>query len=436
MRHWLPAFALMTAITLCGCAGLVNSVSDFMRAGPWWASAQADKISSRARELEAHGELTMALDHWRLVDRITIGQAAEAGREITRLQGKITEAVNAHYQNGMAELRKKNQPVARNHFLAALRLDPTFQPALIQINARFATFPLAVRLSAPGDRPSTVAEKVFDDKEKAFLVAWFNDLPVDEVLTPGTLLILPRLEKKPPKRVHPKKPPNRLAEANALLAKNDLDGALAIVKQENPDDPDAQTLIHTIHLKQAAAQIEAGLPEAARPYLARVPQGFAGKEAALETLQAALQKRQTAIVLGKARAHFDLGEYQQSLDMVETLLEDEPKSAAAHDLAAEARYRLALNHFDHQRFLEAREVLKKTDGSHEASFALKETVRSRLVELAQIHYRNGVKHFINEDLKSAIADWEMALACNPDHGKARENIENARRLMKKIETLP
>ncbi len=59
-----------------------------------------------------------------------------------------------------------------------------------------------------------------------------------------------------------------------------------------------------------------------------------------------------------------------------------------------------------------------------------------MANLAQIHYRNGVKHFINEDLKSAIAEWEAALACDPNHDKARENIDNARRLMQKIETLP
>ena len=67
---------------------------------------------------------------------------------------------------------------------------------------------------------------------------------------------------------------------------------------------------------------------------------------------------------------------------------------------------------------------------------LNETVHSRLTNLAQIHYRNGVKHFINEDLKSAIDEWEIALACDPNHDNARENIDNARRLMQKIETLP
>ena len=113
-----------------------------------------------------------------------------------------------------------------------------------------------------------------------------------------------------------------------------------------------------------------------------------------------------------------------------------PDPTAVARLAAEARYREALEYYDHQRYREARAVLENMEESHEAGTALKATVHDRLVELAQVHYRNGVKHFINEDLNKAIAEWEIALDCDPDHAKARENIENARRLLEKIETLP
>ncbi len=435
MRRLPPVIALIATVILCGCAGTMDSVSELLSAGPWWTAAQAGNLSEQARSLEARGELAMALDHWRLVERIAMDPAA-AGREISRLERKISEAVHAHYQIGMAELRKKNPAAARSHFLAALRLDPAFRPALIQINARFSPFPLSVHLSTSGDHPNTVAEAVFGDEEKAFLVAWFNDLPVDQALTPGTLLILPKLEKTPTKKARKKKPPNQLAHANALLAENDLDGALTLAAQAGPDDPDVKALIHTIHLKQATAQIEAGRLEPARSSLVMVPDGFAGKDAAVEALQAALQRQQATLLIAKARDHFDKGAYQQSLEMVERLLEEAPDSADARDLASEARYRLALDHFDHKRFFEAREVLEKADKGHEASMALNETVRTRLAQLAQIHYRNGVKYFINEDLKSAIAEWEIALVCDPNHDNARENIDNARRLMQKIETLP
>jgi tetratricopeptide (TPR) repeat protein len=435
MQRWRPTIALAAMVFLCGCAGTMNSVSDYLRTGPWWPAAQAGDIRERARDLEAQGELAMSVDHWRTIERIAMDRA-EAGSEIARLEDKITAAVQSHYQKGLAHLRKKKMAAARNHFLAALRLNPGFQPALRQIKSRYSPFPIAVYLSASGDRPATVAKKVFGDSEKAFLVAWFNNLPEDKTLTPGTLLILPKLDKIPAKKVRKKKPPNRLAEAGARLAENDLDGALALAEQANKGDSRTQALIDTIHLKKASVQIETGLLEDARLSLAMVPDGFAGKDAAIEKLQTTLKGRQAALDLAAARVHFDHGRYQQSIDQINAVLEVSPDNGEAHDLAAEARYRLALDHFDHQRFLKAREALANADEKHEASMALKETVHTRLRELAQIHYRNGVKDFINEDLKSAIAEWEMALACNPDHDNARKNIDNARRLLDKIESMP
>ncbi len=86
----------------------MDSVSEFFSAAPWWAAAQTDDIGERARSLEAQGELSIALDHWRLVERTAMDPAA-ADREISRLERKIAEAVHAHYQSGMAELRKNSR---------------------------------------------------------------------------------------------------------------------------------------------------------------------------------------------------------------------------------------------------------------------------------------------------------------------------------------
>jgi tetratricopeptide (TPR) repeat protein len=427
--------ALIATVILCGCAGSMQSVSDFLLAGPWWSAAQTDEIRSRALDLEAQGEFARALDHWRLAQRMSVDKA-ESGREIARLEKVIADAVQSHYQKGLATLEGKKPAVARNHFLAALRLDPGFQPALRQIKAHYSPFPLAVYLSAAGDRPATVARKVFNDEKKAFLVAWFNDLPEDETMPPGTLLILPKLDKIPVKKVRKKKLPDRLAAARKRLAKKDFEGALTLAGQANPDDPGTRALIHSIHLEMAAARIQSSRFEDARQSLDRVPDGFPGKAATLEKLAAARQHQQAAIDLAGSREHFDGGRYQQSLDLARAVIENAPDSEDARDLAAEARYRVALDHFDHRRFLQAREVLAGADDSHEASRALQKAVRVRLLEMAQVYYRNGVKDFINEDLKSAIAEWEKALVCDPDHEKASENIANARRLLEKIETLP
>jgi len=435
MKSMRVAFAVILLLCLGGCAGSFEPVSSFFRSGPWWRAAQVDNIRTRARELEARNELGMALDHWRLVQRITV-DSDEAGGEIKRLQNKIAAAAEFHYREGIAALGKNRSVTARKHFLAALRLNPEYKPALNQIRSRFSPFPFTVYQCEAGDRPATVAGKIFGDEKKAFLVTWFNHLPEDRPLTPGSVLILPKWKSSTPQKIRQKQAPNWLAEARSRLAADDLEGALAVAREADASDPDVQGLIHTLQLRLAAQRIEARELEAAGNFIAAVPDGFEGKEKLAANLAAVKQGQEFDRDLARARKSFDQGLYAQSLDQSERLLRRAPDRRQAAELAAEARYRVALDHFDHRRYLSARTVLADMETGHEAGEALKKTVQARLVELAQIHYRNGVKHFINEDLKKAIAEWETALACDPEHAKARENIANARRLQKKLETLP
>lgn len=434
-RVWLPVIAVIVWASFAGCSGSMDSLSTWVHAGPRWRAGQVDAISLRARDLETRGELGMALDHWRLVEDIAADPKA-AQQEIQRLEEKIDARVRSHYQAGLAQLKARRSMDARNHFLAALRLDPSFQPALRQIRARFSPFPFRVYQTVPGDRPASVAEKFFGDEKKAFLVAWFNYLPEDRALPPGSLLILPKWEDAGPPEIKKKPKPGPLALARDRLAAGDLQGALTLARQADPSDAKAKTVIHTIQLERAARQLEVGRLTDAAASLAAVPDGFEGKSALAEKLDLDLKQRRFTLDLENARKMFDQGRYGPCLDQAEMLMQRAPDSDAVARLAAEARYRLALEHFDHRRYREARAVLENMEADHEAGVALKATVHTRLVALAQVHYRNGVKRFIDEDLKKAIAEWEMALDCDPNHAKARENIENARRLLEKIETLP
>jgi len=435
MKSLGAVIAGILLLCLGGCAGSFEPVSSFFRSGPWWRAAQADGLRTRAREWEARNELGLALEHWRLVERITV-EPGEAGREIARLENRIADAVQGHYRKGIAALGNRRSVAARNHFLAALRLNPEYKPALNQIRSRFSPFPFTVYQCTAGDRPASVAAKKFGDEQLAFLVAWFNHLPEDRSLAPGSVLILPKWKPTTPPKARKKQDPNWLAVARKRLALNDVDGALAVAREANASDPDVQALIHTLHLRLAAQRIEALELEEASNFLAAVPDGFEGKETLASKLEATRQREAFDRNLARARELFNQGLYARSLDQSEALLKRAPDSLEAAELAAEARYRLALDHYDHQRYLSARTVLTNLETGHEAGAALKETVQARLVVLAQIHYRNGVKHFINEDLKKAIAEWETALACDPNHAKARENIANARRLQQKLKALP
>ena len=402
MKRLGAVFAGIVLLCLCGCAGRFEPVSSFFRSGPWWQAAQADDLRARARQWEARNELGMAIEHWRLVQRITV-DSVEAGREITRLRKMADATANDHYQKGIAALSKKQSVAARNHFLAALRFNPGYAPALKQIRSRFSPFPFTVYLCDAGDRPATVAGKMLGDEQRAFLVAWFNHLPEDRALAPGSVLILPKWKGTAPVQPREKQAPNWLAEARSRIAENNLEGALAVAREADTSDPDVQQLIHRLHLQLAKQRIEALDLEEAGNLLASVPDDFEGKETVAARLAAAEQEQGFVRNLARAREAFDQGLYEQSLEQSQMLLQQAPARQDVAALAAESRYRLALDHYDHQRYLSARAVLTDMDAGHESGTALKEKVRSRLDKLAQFHYRNGVKHFINEDLKKAIA---------------------------------
>ena len=425
-------FAAILLIT--GCAGIQNAAQRFLDAPPWWQAGQAEAIRRQAEALEADGELAMALAHWRVVQHITLGNKT-ATAEIKRLQQTIRDAVDAHYHEGLVCLRRKDAKAAKRHFLIALRLDPAFTPALQQIQLRFSPFPLTVYRSHADEDLGDVAEKRYGSRDKAYLVAWFNDLDEDAPLAPGTLLMLPKSAGLPaasPRRKPSPPVPSLITLATKRLSAGDLDGALALARKGDPANPKVRDLIDAIQLEKATAAIENDQLDTAEAILATVSGDASGKRQVL----AALRKRRTTLDLNQVRVHLRNGRYHEALDLADGLLAARPGNDAIRDTARDARYRLALDEIKKEQFLSARETLAAADTGHSASMALKARVDQQLQKMAQDHYRNGVKHFINEELKAAIREWELALACNPDHEKARENIDNARRLLKKIKDMP
>jgi tetratricopeptide (TPR) repeat protein len=55
---------------------------------------------------------------------------------------------------------------------------------------------------------------------------------------------------------------------------------------------------------------------------------------------------------------------------------------------------------------------------------------------AEIHYAKGVGHFLAEELDQAIVEWEETLRLNPEHSKAKRDLEKARRLLKNLKRIP
>ena len=104
-------------------------------------------------------------------------------------------------------------------------------------------------------------------------------------------------------------------------------------------------------------------------------------------------------------------------------LENEDYYLSGKTLYKDKQYLESLNKFEHikQDYKDVKEITA--------------TIKTKINSQAEIHYKKGVKFFINEELKKAIEEWEKTLVLNPDHPKAMKDIENAKHLLEELEKI-
>ncbi len=139
--------------------------------------------------------------------------------------------------------------------------------------------------------------------------------------------------------------------------------------------------------------------------------------------------------LTEAQNFFKEKEYEKALSTVQEILAHDPESKEALDLKNISFFRLGKRLALKRKYPESLGMFKNVDpeykGVKEAIF----DVKSNIAKQVELHYRKGVKFFLNEDLESAVAEWGKTLALYPDHQKAKRDIENARRLLKQLEEI-
>lgn len=137
-------------------------------------------------------------------------------------------------------------------------------------------------------------------------------------------------------------------------------------------------------------------------------------------------------ILGRAQATYDQGNYQESAALAERAREYDPLSQESNELRNAAYYQLG-RQFSHERkYEEALKAFQRVDSDYKD---VGSQVTYNRKQLAEVHYIEGVKFFIAEEIEKAIKEWENTLSLDPDHPKAPKDIENGRNLLKKLENL-
>ena len=139
------------------------------------------------------------------------------------------------------------------------------------------------------------------------------------------------------------------------------------------------------------------------------------------------------IELKKAENFLKEKRYREVLDVAGKILDYDKSNKAAEDLINTAFCQQAKHLTIRKNYTEALNVLNRADPQYDCVEKTISNIKKSMKKQAEVHYLKGVKHFLNEELQSAIKEWEKTLALNPEHNKAKKNINNARSLLEKLE---
>lgn len=399
------------------------------------ATLPAETYRAKADALEQQGEWRQAVFTWRVVAHLDPEDPGVTDT-IAALERRIAETANARYQEGVVHFQKEAYEAARNAFLSVLLLDPDHQGARHHLNTRLYTTGHATYRVQRGDSFTKIANDVYKDVSKAYVLAYFNDMDPHRPLLIGTVLVLPQLDAR---QLLPRRDLLALLDqAQQALQENRFGEVIRLterIKTQSPGNVQARQLADAAHFALATALIEQKDYPAALTRLQHISPNHRGRDQAMAQAQRHLQRQASDEKLRLAQQHLDNGELQAAITLSRQILERQPAHREARGISDAAHYALGREHLEQGRENQAIAALSALDKNYQDTAQLLSQAHARRNTRAETHYREGVMHFLGEELERAIESWEKCLALNPNHPKARQDIDNAKRLLEKWQTL-
>lgn len=167
-----------------------------------------------------------------------------------------------------------------------------------------------------------------------------------------------------------------------------------------------------------------------------------GKQKELEKIRLALKKQQEKEIRNrKIAGYFKKGllynkkkKWSDGIKYFKRILELEPANETAVKNIAICYYERALEFYKKDRILEAiadfKNVIKFNPEHKEVQEYISET-EEKMIKRAEKYKNKGLKEYAKGNLKGAVKEWEEALRYNPELEVARQNLERARKELKK-----
>lgn len=173
-------------LIICGCATFTQTGADTLH-------LSVERYRSLAIAYEKDQQLYKAVFMWFVVQKLNFDDS-QASQRIAALEERIRHGADQHFLKGMEYNKQKSYLAARIEFLKTLAYDPNQKDVLELLKHDEVADGYIIYKTKQGDTTRKVAQKIYLDSGKDFIVAYFSGLSDDDYLKPGTVLKLPVIE--------------------------------------------------------------------------------------------------------------------------------------------------------------------------------------------------------------------------------------------------
>lgn len=387
---------LMIAFAVSGCRTFsVDSDKNATIEGPLLSLSSYQK---KALDYEMEGDEELALANWRIAEELV-------GQKISALTDHMENNAEKHYQKGLSFKKEGQKQEAVKEFLTALRFDKNHKSALNKIRNMSIPSRNIIYTVKDGDTFESIAGQVYKNPNYDFIVKSFvaqDSKGEIKKLAPGQTIQLPILELEFTRRF--------------FKFNKELNLARKLYKDKNYQEilPLAENiLIHVPDNEEAVFLINSSYYGLAEKYFNE--ENYSGAIEMLKLIDPRFRNVKNRILyIERVQA----GRIKEARDNVNAL-----------------NYQKALA-------FEKKKLYQKAISAYESVDHGYMDLKERLSNLKQImrkesekHYLKGVKYFSDQKLEQAIIEWKESLNLDPNNAKAKKDIENASRLLKKIKEI-
>jgi tetratricopeptide (TPR) repeat protein len=248
----------------------------------------------------------------------------------------------------------------------------------------------ATHTTRQGDTLAQLSQQYYGVKDKADLIAKYNNLKEAAGFKPGRKLLIPQVPGTP-----------FLGSASAELPTSEVPKGIPA------------------EIKEPAPEVK---PEPAKP----APAPVAAPAAPVDQVG---EYRQQGIEFHKNK------NYPAAIAEFKKVLNVEPKDPVSLQYISQDHFELGVKSFEQKSYLQAVENFKASLTYNRSCDKCADYIRKSEDTFKEEHYNTGLAFFQNEKLADAIREWELVNALDPAYKDVSKNLQKAKTLQERLDTI-